>query len=258
MYRLDLTKADLPSGIAPRLDRVQHMRIWVENIDEIAAVTEPDKPAEHMVEVTSLKFVGSRWEWNQIRDLSNNEQPVPSPGDMKVKIGTINNKDNPSIYYPPKTPDQEEGIENREQSLLVEVENFESGYSFRMMKRFYGQGIDLQQYREVQFFIRPDDDLVAGLVPGSDSLEFYFQVAYDSLNFYEIAVPLDESHRSRWHWINVLMSDLTNMKIDAPSGGVYEKTISDARVFLAGVGEVCRLSRAKGTHRIKGGSVDIN
>ncbi|MDD3642588.1 MAG: hypothetical protein PHQ19_03890, partial [Candidatus Krumholzibacteria bacterium] len=233
MYRLDLGRADLPAGIAPRLDRIQHMRIWVENIDEISAVTESDRPADHMIELTGLKFVGSRWEWNYIRDLADNERPVPPPNqgtdlEMKVNIGTINNKDNPSIYTPPKTVEEEEGIQNREQSLLIYVENFEPGYSFRAMKRFFGQGYDFQQYREIQFFIRPDNKLVAGLEPGADSLEFYFQVAYDSLNYYEIAMPLDESHRDRWHWVNVLMSDLTSMKIDAPPDGVVESLISDS------------------------------
>jgi hypothetical protein len=233
MYRIDLSSAGLPSGIEPRLDRVQHMRIWMEDINEVNAITQSDRPADHMIEVTGMKFVGSRWEWNGIRDLADNERPVPppnqgTPAEMKVKIGTINNKDNPSIYTPPKTVDQEEGITNREQSLLLEVENFEPGYSFRTMKRFYGTGYDFQQYREIQFFIRPDDQLVAGLEPGADSLEFYFQVAYDSLNYYEVAIPLDESHRSRWAWINVLMSDLTNMKIDAASGETVEKIISDS------------------------------
>mgnify|MGYP001216160557 FL=1 len=65
-----------------------------------------------MVEITGIKFVGSRWEDNFIRDLSDNERPVPPPGlgtlsEMKANLGTINNKDNPSIYTPPYPPDVE-------------------------------------------------------------------------------------------------------------------------------------------------------
>lgn len=229
MYRIDMRDVDLPAGVASRLDRVQHMRIWIENIDEISALSESGKPAEHMLEITGLKFAGSRWEFNHIRDLSDDERPVPAPGqgtpeEMKVRIGAINNKDNPSIYSPPRDLEKEEGLEIREQSLLFDVENFETGYSFRVMKRFFGQGADFNQYREIQFFLRPDQQLVAGV---SEGLEFFFQVAYDSLNYYEIAVPVGESDRDRWRWSNVLLSDLTNLKIGAAPGQVVEREISD-------------------------------
>jgi hypothetical protein len=224
MYRLDMANAVVPGGIPPRLDKIQHVRIWVENIDELTATTETNKSSEHMLEISGIKFVGSRWEYNHIRDLADNEIPVPPPGQMKVKVGTINNKDNPSIYSPPIKVDQEEGIENREQSLLMEVDDFETGYSFRVMKRFFGQGSDFQQYKEISFFIRPDEDLVNGV---ADSLDFYFQVAYDSMNYYEVAVPIDESMKNKWQMVKVLLSDLTNMKLDAVPGEVFEKVIID-------------------------------
>ncbi len=228
MYRLDLSKAATMAGVLPRLDKISHMKIWVENIDQVQAITQTDRPAEHMVEITGIKFVGSRWEFNHIRDLADNEKPVlgDTIGGMKVNLGTINNKDNPSIYETPYPPDVEEGIENREQSLLYAVENFETGYSFKSMKRFFGQGMDFNQYREVQFFIHPDDELVSGV---TDGMEFYLQIAYDSLNYYEVAVSLHEGQANRWQWINVLMSDLTNMKIDAVPGEIIEKEITDTR-----------------------------
>jgi len=229
MYRLDLSRAETMGNFPPRLDKISHMKIWVENIDQVQAITESGRDPDHMIEITGIKFVGSRWEFNHIRDLSDNEMPVPPPGqgtisEMKVNLGTINNKDNPSIYETPYPPNVEEGIENREQSLLYAVENFETGYSFKSMKRFFGQGVDFNQYKEVQFFIRPDDELVSGV---TDSMEFYLQIAYDSLNYYEVAVSLHEGQANKWQWVNILMSDLTNMKIDAAPGELIEKEISD-------------------------------
>ena len=230
MYRLDLSKADTMGGVPPRLDKISHMRIWVDDIDQVQAITETERPAEHMVEVTGIKFSGSRWEFNHIRDLADNETPVSPPGkgtinEMKINLGTINNKDNPSIYETPYPPDVEEGIVNREQSLLYAVENFETGYSFKSMKRFFGTGVDFKQYKEIQFFIRPDDELVSGV---TDRMEFYMQIAYDSLNYYEVAVPLHEGQANKWQWINILMSDLTNMKLDAVPGEIMEREIADA------------------------------
>jgi hypothetical protein len=232
MYRLDLSKAAQMGDLAPRLDKISHIRIWVENIDQVQAVTETNRPPDNMVEITGIKFVGSRWEFNNVRSLSDNEAPIGPDSlrkmvpPMEVSLGTINNKDNPSIYETPYPPDVEEGIQNREQSLLYAVENFHPGYSFKSMKRFFGQGMSFMQYEEIQFFIRPDNDLVGG-VQQQDSMEFFFQIAYDSLNYYEMAIPLTDALANKWQWVNILMSDLTNMKIDAEPGKITEKTITD-------------------------------
>ncbi|MBU8921956.1 MAG: hypothetical protein KOO63_09060, partial [Bacteroidales bacterium] len=42
MYRLDLSKVENPSGIPPRMDALQHIRIWVENPFELRAQAEND------------------------------------------------------------------------------------------------------------------------------------------------------------------------------------------------------------------------
>lgn len=223
MYRLDISKAKLPTGVSPRLDAIQHMRIWVENPHELEGVAEEDGSIEQMVEITGMKFVGSRWEYNNIRDLENEDRIVSTP-DMKVKIGTINNKDNPSLYVSPVNINEEEGISVREQSLLIEVENFERERSLRMMKRFLGMGQDYQQYREIQFWVRGDENLTRH---EGDQVDFYMQIAYDSLNYYEIAVPLTYERAGKWSWVNVLLSDLTNMKLDADAEGIVESVIRD-------------------------------
>ncbi len=224
MYRLDLSKADLPSGIAPRLDAIQHMRIWMEDIGEVTASSEYSGAVEHMVELGGMKFVGSRWEFDKIRELEDETVIVPTPG-MKVKIGAINNKDNPTLYYSPYNVDIEDGIEAREQALLIEIENFEIERSFRLRKQFLGQGQDFQQYREIQFFVRGDQDLTSH---DGDVVDFYFQIAYDSLNYYEIAVPLTSNRAGLWNLVKVLLSDLTDMKFDAEAGQTVERIVHDS------------------------------
>ncbi len=76
MYRLDITKAARMGDLAPRLDKISHMRIWVENIDQVQAITQTDRSPDNMVEITGVKFVGSRWEYNNVRDLANHEVPI--------------------------------------------------------------------------------------------------------------------------------------------------------------------------------------
>ncbi|MBU8921604.1 MAG: hypothetical protein KOO63_07270, partial [Bacteroidales bacterium] len=167
------------------------------------------------------------------RDL-NDENRIVSTPDMQVKIGTINNKDNPSLYYSPYSVNVEEGLETREQSLLIEVENFERERSFRLMKRFVGRGEDFQQYREIQFFVRGDEELTRH---DGDQVDFYMQLAYDSLNFYEIAVPLTPQRAGLWNWVNIKLSDLTDMKLDAQAGEDVVREITDAvdpsKVYVA-------------------------
>ena len=214
MYRLDLSKAHLvsPSGAKPRWDAIQHLRVWIEHPDSIAGAR------GHILEITGLKFVGNKWIFNGVRDLNDKLLDNP-PLTEKITLGTINNKDDPAHYSSPYKVEQEEGIENREQSLLLKYEGFEDGTSFKALKRFYGTGRNFQQYRQFQFFLRPDYNSVG--------TEFYIQIAYDSLNYYEIAVPFNETDAERWMYVVLNLSDLTNLKINA-ADTLVSQTVHDA------------------------------
>ncbi|MBN1165154.1 MAG: hypothetical protein JXB45_11290 [Candidatus Krumholzibacteriota bacterium] len=228
MYRLDLSKALAYGDGTPRLDAVQHMRVWIENVDSLQGQTHPsDLQLQHVLAITRMKFVGNRWEFDDIRDLEGKPIPVPgagSAGEMVVKVGSINNKDNPSLYYSPYQVEKEGKFEIREQSLLFTVENFAEETSFRTVKQFYGRGRNFQQYRELQFFVRGDEEMIP---LGADSTCFYLQIARDSSNYYEIEVPLISKDRGKWLWVNVQLSDLTNLKIGNDTSQLVEKYITD-------------------------------
>lgn len=221
MYRLDMSKIRIFSenDSPPSMDAIRHMRFWIEDAEELYGLR------ERVLEIAQVKFVGSRWEFDGIRDL--NDEPIPLPsGEMLVKIGTINNKENPD-YRSPYSVEQEEGITNREQALLFGFENLQDSTSFRSIKRFFGTGQDYRQYREMRFFIFPDIELI-GLNDGVDTLaSFYLQVAYDSFNYYEIEVPITPDDIGDWINATITMSDLTNMKIQSTSEMITEM-ISDA------------------------------
>jgi hypothetical protein len=217
MYRLDLSKvAELYNEeFTTQWDVIQHMRIWIEDLEQMA-----NNRQKNIIQIAGLKFVGNRWEFNGIRNLSGEIEPSP-PADMNVKIGSINNKEDPEHYKPPSPVGQEEGIENREQSLILKYENFEAEKSFRAVKRFFGKGQDYQQYREVQFFLRADSSVY--YFPGCS---FFLKIAYDSLNYYEIEVLLDDKYVETWQHVKVNLSDLTNLKFEG--GDDVQRTIKDA------------------------------
>jgi hypothetical protein len=216
MYRIDLSKAELtpPTGSEPRWDAIQHMRVWLSGIDQI------DGNRGALVEIAEIKFVGNRWEFNGIRDYDD-ELPAANKDPLqKLVLGTINNKDNPSIYNSPYDVVEEEGLTNREQSLLLGYEYFADSTSFQAVKRFPGTGQNFQDYRDVQFFLRSDF--------ASAGCEFYLQLAYDSTSYYEITIPLLEEDAHRWQWINVNLNDLTSLKLSEPdSNGIVRSRITD-------------------------------
>lgn len=207
LYRIDLSSVKLV-GTAPRLDAIQHMRIWVEHPDSLQNAS-----GRRLLEFAEIQFVGDRWQFNGVRDM--NGALISNPDSSKLTVGAINNKDDPAHYRSPYRVQQEEGITNREQSLRLKFENFQDQTSYRVMKQFFGQGQNYGQYRTFQFFLFP--------YYNASNINFYLQIAYDSLNYYEVEVPLSEA--SDWMWVNLDLGDFTNLKLSGDS--LVTKTIHD-------------------------------
>jgi hypothetical protein len=226
-YRIDLSKARKVFG-EPRIDAIQHMRIWIEGVDSLMAFND-----SRLIEFSELQFVGNRWEFNGIRNLADSLDSSGAAPGQRLIVGAINNKDDASQYEAPYRVEQEEGISNKEGSLRLDFENFAGLTSFRIMKRFFGQGQNYQQYRDLQFFVRPNysvDDL--------DMVDFYIQIAYDSVNYYEIEVPFTAEHSRQWIWANIDLRDLTNLKLEADRLNVDKVTKQirdkiDGRIYNA-------------------------
>ncbi|HEY5133534.1 MAG TPA: hypothetical protein VII85_07620, partial [Candidatus Krumholzibacteriaceae bacterium] len=234
-YRIDLSKMRRVGQGEPRLDAIQHMRIWVDGLDSIQVFNDPSIQFDdaRLVEFGELQFVGSRWEFNGIRNLADSlDSSRKAPGQQLI-VGTINNKDDASQYRPPYSVQQEAGIDNKEGSLRMNFEEFADSTSFRIIKRFFGQGQNYQQYRDLQFFIRPNY-----AVDDNDKVDFYFQIAYDSTSYYEVDVPFTSETARQWIEVNVNLSDLTNLKFEADrtNANVVTKQIRDAvsgRIYTA-------------------------
>jgi len=57
MYRIDLSRAEVMGSLAPKLDMISHLRIWVEDIDQVQAITQTGRAPDHMIELTGIKFL---------------------------------------------------------------------------------------------------------------------------------------------------------------------------------------------------------
>lgn len=234
-YRIDLSKAAV-FNYAPPLETIQYARIWIENPDSLVAFSKA-----RLVEFAEFQFVGSRWQFDGVRDLGGAEIPAGAVDpDQKLVLGTINNKEDPTRYVPPYNVMQEDGITNREQSLTLSYEGVADSTGFRIVKRFFGEGQNYQQYEDFQFFVFP--------YSSADSVGFYLQIATDENNYYEIETAIAPADQGRWRWVNVKFSALTNLKIRG-TDGIVEEFIRDSvdpnRVYAARVRGTPSLHRVR-------------
>jgi len=214
-YRIDLASAQLrsPLGGQPLLSQVTHLRVW---IDDIPVVINPSKKR---LQIAGFKVVGNRWQQDGIRSLD--DQPK-SPASGRFALGVISTKTDAARYIPPIAPNTVNDITDKEQSLLVTYTELDSGEVFRVRKRFTGRGLNFTNYRDLNFFVHTDT-----ITP---DLEYYFRVAFDSLNYYEINLPMTQEYfpdkDNNWARVLVKMNDITDLKFE-PADSVVSGIIPD-------------------------------
>ncbi|MEE9269112.1 MAG: cell surface protein SprA, partial [Candidatus Krumholzibacteria bacterium] len=218
LYRIDLSEAQAVSEAGrPTLAQITHVRVWFDHIGDVI------NPGELRFQIVGFKVVGNRWEKDGIRAALTDSllTGVDTLG-TNVTLGVISNKTDPTRYSPPIGPSEQNDIFEKEQSLLVNYDNIPDGQSFRIRKRFPGNGLDWTLYRDLNFFTHTEEF--------NNGLEYYFQVAFDSLNFYEITIPMTQQFFSAGGWVRVLvdLADITDLKFEtADSAGITTAIITD-------------------------------
>jgi hypothetical protein len=202
MYRIDLSQAEIVSqtGTPPRMERIRHLRVWFDHINKVI------NPATKRLQIAGFKVVGNRWEEDGVRDSTETLLTRAEAGGTEFKLGVISTKTDPIKYSPPFTPGERDQIVEKEQSLFVKFDDLGPKTSFRIRKRFPGNGLDFTTYRDLNFWMHTD--------VRSDSLEYFFRVAFDSLNFYEITIPMTDQYLKASGWIlaSVKLTDLSALK----------------------------------------------
>jgi len=215
LYRVRLSDhARVAKDAAPSFGQIRHVRIWMENIGEVV------NPQFRRVQIAGLKIVGNRWERDGIRTLGDSLVAGFDTVGVGFSLGVISTKTDPIDYIPPVNPNRQNDIAEKEQSLLVTYDSLQAGQSFRLRKRFSGRGLDLTNYRDVHLFVHTDRF--------DPSSEYFFRFAVDSLNYYEVSVPLTQLYFPSQNWARIAigLTDLTDLKFE-PADSVIVGAITD-------------------------------
>ena len=218
-YRIDLDRVlqdtlRTAGAGAPNLRKISYLRVWFED---------PGVSADRSLFLTNIQLYGLRLTRNQWVDLGffavDGTELPPELGES-FSLGTINNKDDASIYTIP--PDAEEiddqGVQAREQSLRINVEDLQPGREVVAERQLtgLGRGLDFTQYKRMNFNVKANPST-------RDTLEFFFRCGTDTLNYYEIAhtvLPgLD------WQRVTVDLEQLTGLKFPEDYPGATFKYI---------------------------------
>lgn len=219
LYRVNLTDARIvsPTGAVPRWERIKHLRFW---FDHIATTI---NASTRRLQIAGFKVVGNRWEEDGIRDHAGRLISPAISGGTNFNLGVISTKTDPIAYTPPFMPGEQENISIKEQSLFIQYKDLGPNTQFRIKKRFTGNGLDFTQYSDLHFWVHTD--------VMEDSLEYFFRVAFDSLNYYEVVIPFRNEffNAAGWALAGVMMTDLSALKF-APEDSVVYGTVPDLSV----------------------------
>lgn len=238
---------------------VRHLRIWYEDPAAAGAATEVK------LQLSELAFLGSRWERQGIRKAS--DEALLGPGDLgpteSFFIGEINNKENPG-YHPPFPVNEENGIPEKETSLVLDFNALEPDHQIRIGKQVSAQGDDYTRYDQIRWWWHCSDADVADLA-------LFYRLGADSTNYYEVSLRFaDTAAREGWRAVNLDLAELTNLKNEPPGeDGTIRAEINDLydgqryRVRIVGKPDLRRVTRyyagvANSTRRAISGQMWMN
>ncbi|MBK8165963.1 MAG: cell surface protein SprA [bacterium] len=200
-YRIPLAAVDsVAVGGSANLKAVTHVRVWYENDG-------PTPPTAVHLQLSELRFLGSRWEREGVRRVDGEILLSPAerlPGE-EFFLGEVNNKENPD-YSPPFAVHVENNIPDKEQSLVLNFEDLERGHLMRVSKQVSPRGDDYTGYRNMSWYwFNPSHDTA--------DLDLLFRVGADSLNYYEVAYRFaDDAVKTGWHRMSIGLAELSNAK----------------------------------------------
>ncbi|HXV13022.1 MAG TPA: cell surface protein SprA, partial [Candidatus Krumholzibacteria bacterium] len=207
LYRVKLSDYVIRTNTAiqPRLDEIRHVRIWVDDLEEV--VRTDGGVGNLRLQIAEFSIEGNRWEIDGVRNLYDG---IRENAPTEFAIGVISTKTDPGVYQPPVVPNEQNEIADKESSLALRYAGLRTAEQVRILKRFLGAGLNLTLYRDLNFWVHTDS-LRAGT-------EYYFRMASNETNYYEIAVPFTSTFYNETGWARVVvnLSDLTNLKFAAP------------------------------------------
>ncbi len=230
-YRLDLQKILLDSIMAPgqtppSLRQIRYLRLWFE---DPAAPPEPDAQlwTQNNFQIHDFKFTGSQW--LQLGVFGVDSTQVVPEVDESYSVSVINNKESPEYTIPPDADlIDTAGVQAREQALRLTFSQLRPGHEMVTQKTNpQGRPTDYTLYQRMDFFT----NYRAGPL---DSVEVFFRMGTDSLNFYEVARAVQGG--SDWQETAFDLRSLTDLKFPEDLGAPVDT------LFLGGR-EVVQVTR---------------
>jgi hypothetical protein len=223
LYRIDLADYKLVNtNTTPVFEQIKHLRVWMDSIPVVVDST------VNRFQIVGFKVVGNRWELDGVRALNDSLRPPGVSDETTINLGVISTKTD-AEYIPPVLPNKENDIFEKEQSLHVRYDSLEAGDAFRIRKRFAGRGLDWTNYRDIKFWVHTDKY--------DANLEYFFRVGFDSLNYYEVNVPLrPDMFDTATNWSRVMLdlTELTDLKflpVDSVRAGTGVDKADPTRVY---------------------------
>jgi hypothetical protein len=206
------------TGQAPNLRQIRYMRIWLEDPE---APLDPDAQIwGRDFQIHDFRFTGNQW--LQLGTFATDStRVVPAPGES-FAVGTINNKDHPQYTIPPDATDVDgEGVQAREQALRFDFRNLMPGHEMVTQKTNpASRGMDFTLYNRMHFFTHYG-------TTEPDTVEFFFRMGTDSLNYYEVARVLPA--RDPWIATTYDLVSLTDLKFPEDIESIVDTLVIGGR-----------------------------
>ncbi len=210
LYRVKLSNnvVRTNTAIQPRLNEIRHVRIWFDDLDQV--VRSDGGTGNLRLQIAEFSIEGNRWEIDGVRELTD---AVSDTSSAEFAIGVISTKTDPGVYQPPINPNVENEVADKESSLALRYARLGPGTQLRILKRFLGVGLNMTLYRDLNIWVHTDSMRTG--------VEYYFRMASNEGNFYEITVPFTSVFYNETGWARVVvnLADLTNMKFAPAVGG---------------------------------------
>ena len=199
LYRRPLYDERVGRVGSPNSSRIEYGRLVF--VSDAGGGEEPAK-----VEIAQIEIIGNDW---QEDDLVVLEDSMPLGEDESFNVTVIGTDEN-QTYKPPESVKRRR-IRNsrareREQSLVLEYENLDSGHQVSATK-VLSRTADYTKYTRLKMFVHGDSSDTYVVEIDSSDLEMFVRFGRDSTNYYEFATRIFKG----WDTRNEVDIDLLTM-----------------------------------------------
>lgn len=227
-YRIPLLDADKMVRVgSPDLSLIEYVRVWVDGFRS---------GGKHYIDIAEISLVGSEWKELGVAENDSAEYVLKDDGSSNVNITVINTHENPNYKAPPGVQGEVDRITRviqREQSLVLDIEELLPGYNGVVQKTFY-EAQDYINYNTMKMFVygKPEGALTPQITTDSSQVEFFLRFGSDMHNYYEIRRPVYEG----WKKNNIEIDLIELSQIKFADQGVEYDPVKDRYVKNKGNG----------------------